>query len=48
MATEQKQGTTQEQKNSQAVKQHHRMAMGGNVNGKTQTGSVPQTKQIPA
>lgn len=38
----------QEQKNSQAVKQHHRMAMGGNVNGKTQTGTVPPKSKTPA
>lgn len=37
-----------EQKDSQGVKQHKRMAMGGNVNGKTQTGTVPVTKPIPA
>ena len=37
-----------EQKTSAAVPQHKRMAMGGNVNGKTQTGTVPATKPIPA
>ena len=36
-----------EQKDSQGVKQHHRMAMGGNVNGKTQTGTPVKTQSIP-
>lgn len=38
----------QTQKNSQAVPQHKRMAVGGNVNGKTQTGTAPSTPKIPA
>lgn len=40
--------SNQEQKGSLAVPQHKRMAMGGNVNGKTQTGTQPQTKKVPA
>ena len=37
-----------EQKNSQGVKQHHRMAMGGKVDGKTQTGTPVKTPKTPA
>lgn len=36
------------QKESLGVPQHKRMAMGGNVNGKTQSGTAPQTKKVPA
>lgn len=36
-----------EQKNSLAVPQHKRMAMGGNVNGKTQTGTAPKSPNVP-
>ena len=39
---------TPNQKESQAVSQHQRMAMGANLNGKTLPGTAPVTKPIPA
>jgi hypothetical protein len=38
---------TQAQKDSQAVSQHQRIAMGAKLDGKTLPGSVPKTPQIP-
>jgi hypothetical protein len=40
--------TDNEQKNSQGVKQHHRMAMGAKLDGKTLPGTPVKTPKTPA
>jgi hypothetical protein len=40
--------TEQEQKTSAGVSQHKRMAMGGNVNGKTLPSAPAKTTKTPA
>jgi hypothetical protein len=40
--------TEQEQKTSPCVSQHKRMAMGGNVNGKTLPSAPAKTTKTPA